>query len=787
MHLPLAPTPRHLATVSNASRMSATQFASDGNHQQQQAHQQQIFLTHQQQQQQQQQQHSQSNTLDMSSSQPYSFFSGLGNPNMPFGPPSQNTLGGTPAPTINNSNPANDLFDDVMLQNPSQSMLAAQSMNNQTPLGSNISDHSQSLGSLKVADLIQILQPIQDSVQDIKTSINQQLGTLQNKVNIMEEQLKKEIAKNEQLTGVIINMQKSINQIDSDKRVKNLIINGLPEGEIVPEGTNQPITEEKAKFQTLVHKIGIMDIDEACETFEFSRIGNPVNGKTRLLKINVGSKEMRDKICDESKKLKLLPEPWKKIYINKDVHPVYLKENQRIRKAMQELKKVPGYEHQTGRVKLENGKLTVDGRVVDNNLFFNLNSVSRVTILLKLCFWNMNGVKNKFMSATTNDVIQDTDILIISETHFNIRIKCPENFVSVEKSPPTESKRPRGGVAIYKKIHCALQFTTLLNIQDCTVCEINNTNTILIAIYIPPNNSQYFNEDIFEHLKSMLTYFLPHKSIYIVGDMNSRFGNMNTNVKPQLRYKINPDTSTNQNGLKLIKILQEFPEMVLLNGLHDEYKKFDSDFTFFRGNKATQIDICITNNTINTDNLKILHKNPISDHTPVLVTFKTDLNPPLDLIDSCASKFLSYDHYDINRKLRRPIKLENCNLLNLVTDLERLGNKLLQEFDGPIDSKTEVENLNSRITDGIYEACQRNRRKESLSQMIPREAVNLHNCNSKNFQAIADANGAQFNRLLEINDPHADTYKETWLNFQEMAFLKGTEEFSKNNCNQWKQ
>ena len=260
--------------------------------------------------------------------------------------------------------------------------------------------------------------------------------------------------------------------------------------------------------------------------------------------------------------------------------------------------------------------------------------------------------------------------------------------------------------------------------------------------------------------------------------MNSRFGNMNTNVNPQLRYKINPDTSTNQNGLKLIKILQAFPEMVLLNGLHHEYKKFDSDFTFFRGNKTTQIDICITNYTINTDNLKILHKNPISDHTPVLVTFKIDLNPPLDLIDSCASKFLTYDHYDINRKLRRPIKLENCNLLNLVTDLERLGNELLQEFDGPIESKTEVETLNIRITDGIYEACQRNRRKESLSQMIPREAVNLHNCNSKNFQAIADANAAQFNRLLEINDPRADTYKETWLNFQEMAFLKGKEERS---------
>ena len=246
------------------------------------------------------------------------------------------------------------------------------------------------------------------------------------------------------------------------------------------------------------------------------------------------------------------------------------------------------------------------------------------------------------MSATSNNVIQDTDILIISETHFNIRTKCPDNFVLIEKSPPTDSKRPRGGVAIYKKIHCALKFTTLLNIQDCTVCEIDDTNIIFIAIYIPPNNSHYFDEDIFEHLRSMLSYFVPHKFVYIIGDMNSRFGNMNTSSHS--KYITNPDTSTNQNGIKLRKLLQEFPEMILLNGLQHQYKTFDSNFTFFRGNTASQIDICITNNINNTDNLTILQKNSLSDHTPVLVALKTTLNPPLDLVESCASKFLSYDH-----------------------------------------------------------------------------------------------------------------------------------------------
>ena len=77
-----------------------------------------------------------------------------------------------------------------------------------------------------------------------------------------------------------------------------------------------------------------------------------------------------------------------------------------------------------------------------------MNSVSCVKNCFKICVWNLNGVKNKFMSKITNDVIQNSDVVVITETHFNIRTKCPSNFVLLEKSPPTESKRPRGGVVI---------------------------------------------------------------------------------------------------------------------------------------------------------------------------------------------------------------------------------------------------------------------------------------------------------------------------------------------------
>ena len=142
-----------------------------------------------------------------------------------------------------------------------------------------------------------------------------------------------------------------------------------------------------------------------------------------------------------------------------------------------------------------------------------MNSVFRVVTDFNLCFWNLNGVKNKFMLDLTNSVIQSSDVLIITETHFNKRTKCPNNFILVESSPPVESKRPRGGVAIYKKIHCSLQFVTLLNLPDCIVCEVLNTGIILIAIYIPPSTSPFFKEDYFDNLKSMLCYFTQHRTI----------------------------------------------------------------------------------------------------------------------------------------------------------------------------------------------------------------------------------------------------------------------------------
>ena len=64
--------------------------------------------------------------------------------------------------------------------------------------------------------------------------------------------------------------------------------------------------------------------------------------------------------------LKHKDEPWKKIYIKKDLHPVYTKEKQRLYNMMKDLRK----KNPDKDIKIDKGQLLVDGLKVDSNTFF---------------------------------------------------------------------------------------------------------------------------------------------------------------------------------------------------------------------------------------------------------------------------------------------------------------------------------------------------------------------------------------------------------------------------------
>ena len=133
----------------------------------------------------------------------------------------------------------------------------------------------------------------------------------------------------------------------------------------------------------------------------------------------------------------------------------------------------------------------------------------------------MNGVKNKFTNDDVHKFLAEYDVLCISESHFGIRSKCPQDFTLVARSKKVESKSPRGGVAVFRNNTCNIDLEVLYDeFQDCVICRILNTDVLLVAMYIPPSNSIYFDDKYFTNLDVIFNVFKSYQLI-IMGDLNS--------------------------------------------------------------------------------------------------------------------------------------------------------------------------------------------------------------------------------------------------------------------------
>ena len=175
------------------------------------------------------------------------------------------------------------------------------------------------------------------------------------------------------------------------------------------------------------------------------------------------------------------------------------------------------------------------------------------------------------------------------ETHFKVRHKCPDDFCLVGRSAEPCSKTGRGGVAVYAKRTLCLSFRLYEDVcPDAVILEIVNTNAVIIAPYIVPDNSKYKIEKIFSIIDFIIKNF-KNKYVYIMGDLNARCGI----PVSTLQYACNPDKIINSNGRKMLSVCSE-NDLVLVNGLTYDGISHDSKFAFFRGQLRSQNDWFIT-------------------------------------------------------------------------------------------------------------------------------------------------------------------------------------------------
>ena len=235
------------------------------------------------------------------------------------------------------------------------------------PLADEDLDKPINLATLRdISNIVKKLtSPIVKKMENLMKPIREKANSNANKIALLEANLKEKETKIEAMSQIIVNMQSSLNAIDATKRNTNIIISGLPEDNIVSDGRTLESDDDKVKCL-----FEIMDVEQDAADppvqLEMSRIGAPKDNSIRLIKVNMKSKAKRDVILKKAPTLKTKAEGWKKVYIKKDLHPVYTKENKRIYSKMKELKE----KNPTKDIKIDKGKLLVDGKVVDSNTFF---------------------------------------------------------------------------------------------------------------------------------------------------------------------------------------------------------------------------------------------------------------------------------------------------------------------------------------------------------------------------------------------------------------------------------
>ena len=316
--------------------------------------------------------------------------------------------------------------------------------------------------------------------------------------------------------------------------------------------------------------------------------------------------------------------------------------------------------------------------------------------------------------------------------------------------------------------------------RDCVVVQIRNTNLVLACMYIPPENSNYYDDIYFDNLQMLLNHF-SDRHLLIMGDLNSRYGEL-TNKQNNFTHLRNPDKTTNKHGRTLIDILQSNPNFFILNGLQHVGKSFDSNYTFHRGTVSSQVDIALSNDIDNITSLNILKKLIYSDHCPLEFSCSVVVKPDLHLIRECAEQLFSYDHYVVSRRIKPVIKLSKIDIPEMISALDVLAESLKGEMDGMFDEN----DITAKIENGIYDACKQS--KLRYDKRKPEERPNFTNCTSKNFKAIAEINLHTYEQYIKrgAQRDEYEPYLQNWIKFEDMAIRAENEELNIQCNKSWK-
>ena len=169
----------------------------------------------------------------------------------------------------------------------------------------------------------------------------------------------------EKMAETIAHHQKMLEIQESDKRAANLIITGLPEDRM------GEATTDNEKVKKVMSTMGLEEVKvTSVERLGARRpAGDAAAGgrpNQRPVKVVLANSSERQRVLENTKKLKDAGDTMKKVYVKKDVHPLVRKELGRLREVEKREKDKPENQGRNVRYDFKERKVYVDNVVVDS-------------------------------------------------------------------------------------------------------------------------------------------------------------------------------------------------------------------------------------------------------------------------------------------------------------------------------------------------------------------------------------------------------------------------------------
>ena len=181
-----------------------------------------------------------------------------------------------------------------------------------------------------------VLEEMRMIKDEIKKS-NEIVMTTLRRMDALEEEVKDLKQEKEELVRLLESHQTFLESVDSKERQCNIIVTGLRENSDA-FGEN-----DKEKVAKILENIGASVDPERVKSRRLGKLDESREMQKRTLLMSLPDKETRDDILTKAKELKkykgVEQQQISKVYLKKDVHPMWRKEKERLQKVVRDEKK----------------------------------------------------------------------------------------------------------------------------------------------------------------------------------------------------------------------------------------------------------------------------------------------------------------------------------------------------------------------------------------------------------------------------------------------------------------